>query len=102
MINWTLVAMLPFAIVIGAEIGRRRSKSAGRLVSFLPRHLDHVLTFFFAVVLVLFVESARAAIYDPTPLHLWLLILSSAFSHVMLITRTTFEISYARKRIERN
>lgn len=99
MINWVLVAIVPFTTVIGGEIGRRRQERAGKTVSFLPIWTHRLLTFFVELTLILFFESAWASLKYPGPFHLWLLILSGAASQIGLITISAAELSYARKRL---
>ena len=71
MINWALVTILPCAIALGAEFGRRKQEAAGKIISFMPLWRRRLLTF-----------------------------LSAIASQIVLITTTASQLSYAKKRLQ--
>jgi len=48
------------------------------------------------VAVVLFVEAARAALADPTPFHLWTLILSAGSAQLAQVISSANELRHAR------
>jgi hypothetical protein len=54
-----------------------------------------LLTFLNTFGLVLFMESARIMLFNPTTLALWILIISAAATHILTIIQWTRELRYA-------
>lgn len=100
MIKWVLVAAMPFAVALGTEFGRRKQETAGRIFSFVPRRVHLPLSILIGASVVLFLEAARVSISDPSPFHLWMLILSGVASQVGQVAMSAAELWYAKRRLE--
>jgi hypothetical protein len=96
MINWYLVVLGPLGAIVGTEIARRRMAAAGNIYSFQPVWMNRVLVGAGTFALMLFLEAARAALADPTPFHLWTLILSAGAAHLALAVSLAKEVQCAK------
>ena len=99
MINWILVSTIPFAVIMGMAFGRRKQTAAGEIYCFQPFWIFQALSLIIAAGLALFIESARVSLSNPSPFHLWLLILSAATTMVMQVILSSIELRYAKKHI---
>lgn len=99
MVNWVSVLILPLAVAMGAELGRRRQEAAGKTYSFIPRWIHFALTSLMVAAVVLFFEAASVSLEDPSPSNLWILILSGTASQIILVAIAAGELRYAKKRL---
>lgn len=98
MINWILVATIPFAVLLGLEIGRRKQKAKGEIYHLQPHGLYRALNAILAASVALFVEAAIAALNHPSQYHTWLLILSATTAQISQLILTVNETRYAKLR----
>lgn len=99
MINWILVATIPFAVLLGLEIGRRKQKAKGEIYHLQPHWLYRTLNAILAASVALFVEAAIAALNHPSQYHTWLLILSATTAQIAQLIVTVNETRYAKKKL---
>ncbi|GJM03316.1 MAG: hypothetical protein DHS20C08_18170 [Rhodomicrobium sp.] len=99
MINWILVLILPFAIILGMEFGRRKQIAAGEIYCFQPFWIYRNLSIILIASLTLFVEAARTSLTTPSPYHIWILILSATASLFVQLILSSNEMRYAKKQI---
>lgn len=95
MINWYLVAFGPLGVLIGTEIARRKNMASGTVLTFQPLGVYRLVMTAIAAGVFLFVEAAGAALSEPTPFHLWTLILSAGAVQLALVISCGNEVRYA-------
>ena len=100
MINWFLVAVVPLASILGAELGRRRMEARKEIYSFQPRWLYRLLSAVGIATGVLFIEAARVTLSDPSDYHIWTLILAAGISWFCLVALGINEYRGAKRRID--
>ncbi len=100
MINWFLVAIIPFAIILGIEMNRRKQIAVGEIFCFQPIWSHRLLTLILTGAFTLFIETARVTLINATQYHIWMLILSTITALLSQTALSANEIHYAKKQIK--
>ena len=98
MIDWSLVVVVPAAVVAGAELGRRLVPVTHPLVLALANH--RLLAFVALAAIVLFVDAAGVAWAAPSQETVWTLVLAAVTGFGAMVLLAGRELRHAHRALQ--